>query len=64
MVNMQREFSNKIYTIKHNEVYDILVTQPVPDNLEAYYNSEDYISHTDASKSILDKSYQAVKKST
>lgn len=41
---------------------DMLVTQPQPENLELYYESEDYISHTDAQKSLTDKLYQAVKR--
>ncbi|WP_298505577.1 class I SAM-dependent methyltransferase [uncultured Maribacter sp.] len=41
---------------------DMLVTQPQPENLAAYYQSEDYISHSDASKTTMDKIYQRVKK--
>lgn len=41
---------------------DMLVTDPQPKNISVYYESEDYISHTDASKTIVDKIYQAVKK--
>lgn len=41
---------------------DMLVTQPVPANLARYYESTDYISHTDASHSFMDKLYQAVKR--
>lgn len=41
---------------------DMLVTQPLPANLAKYYESTDYISHTDASHSFVDKLYQAVKR--
>lgn len=41
---------------------DMLVTQPVPEDLAAYYESADYISHTDASQSFMDKLYQSVKR--
>lgn len=41
--------------------FDILKTQPVPENLDFYYQSEDYISHTDSAKSITDRIYQFVK---
>lgn len=42
---------------------DLLVTEPRPSDgdLASYYESDDYISHTDAKQSIMDKLYQAVK---
>ncbi len=49
------------FELKHNLDLDMLVTDPVPDNLSLYYESEDYISHTDAKKTFIDKIYQAVK---
>lgn len=39
----------------------ILKTEPVPEELFKYYESEAYISHTDSSKKITDKIYQLVK---
>ena len=45
-----------------DEELQMLVTTPEPKNLQKYYESDDYISHTDASKSVVDKMYQAVKK--
>ena len=56
--------SGEIYQVMMNSEYDMLVTVPVPDNLSEYYKSENYISHTDASKSLLDKVYQLVKNIT
>lgn len=41
---------------------DMLVTQPQPKNLERYYNSDVYISHTDSRRSLTDKLYQAIKR--
>ncbi|MEA1786467.1 class I SAM-dependent methyltransferase [Arenibacter sp. GZD96] len=41
---------------------DMLMTKPVPKVIEPYYQSETYISHTDASKSVLEKAYQFAKK--
>lgn len=41
---------------------EMLVTKPQPKEMEKYYNSKSYISHTDASKSFTDKIYQVVKK--
>ncbi|MFV8225341.1 class I SAM-dependent methyltransferase [Christiangramia aquimixticola] len=39
----------------------ILKTDPFPEDLNKYYQSEDYISHTDSSKTFQDKIYQIVK---
>ncbi|SHF71705.1 Ubiquinone/menaquinone biosynthesis C-methylase UbiE [Salegentibacter echinorum] len=41
--------------------FEILETLPKPENLAIYYESENYISHTDAKKSLTDKIYQGVK---
>ena len=41
---------------------DMLRTHPMPKNLPRYYESEDYISHTDAESSFTDKLYQWVKR--
>ena len=56
--------SNEVYKVKINKEYEMLVTTPVPDNLENYYKSENYISHTDSKKSFFDKVYQFVKNYT
>lgn len=42
---------------------DLLITQPQPDenNLGKYYESEDYISHTDGKRSLFEKAYHLVK---
>jgi 2-polyprenyl-3-methyl-5-hydroxy-6-metoxy-1,4-benzoquinol methylase len=56
--------SNEVYQVMINQEYELLVTNPVPENLSNYYKSEDYISHTDSKKSLLDKVYQAVKNIT
>ncbi|SDQ13980.1 class I SAM-dependent methyltransferase [Flagellimonas zhangzhouensis] len=54
--------SGESFSLLHDEDLDMLVTSPQPKNLSSYYESEDYISHTDASKSLTDKLYQWVKK--
>ncbi len=54
--------SQEEFELFHDVDLDMLVTRPHPENLESYYQSENYISHTDASISIVDKIYQAVKK--
>ncbi len=39
----------------------IFKTEPVPENLSRYYESEDYISHSDSKKNFREKIYQLVK---
>ena len=56
--------SQESYELLFNEEFEMMVTLPVPLDLEKYYKSEDYISHTDASKTIVDKIYQRVRKHT
>ena len=56
--------SGEVFQVKKNTEFDMLVTLPIPKNLSDFYESEDYISHTDSKKSIFDKVYQAVKNIT
>ena len=56
--------SEQLFDVKRNHAYDMLVTFPVPKNLEDYYKSEKYISHTDSKKGFFDKIYQFVKNYT
>ena len=51
------------FDLLYNEELDMLETYPMPslDILPSYYKSEAYISHTDSSKTLLDKIYQFVK---
>jgi len=44
-----------------DEDLQMLVTRPQPENLNPYYQSETYISHTDADQTLADKLYQSVK---
>lgn len=50
------------FELYHDEDLDMLITKPRPENLKKYYDSEVYISHTDAKKSLVDKVYQLVKR--
>lgn len=50
------------FVLLYDESLNMLVTKPQPQNLDKYYKSENYISHTDASTTIIDKIYQTVKK--
>lgn len=56
--------SDESYEVMYNKEYDMLVTSPVPVNLESYYASDSYISHTDSKKTIFDRMYQLVKNYT
>ncbi len=56
--------SKKTFQIDANESESILVTNPRPslEDLGRYYESDEYISHTDSSKGFVDRIYQVVKK--
>ncbi len=56
--------SQESYELLLNTDYDMMVTLPVPPDLENYYKSETYISHTDSSKNLIDKVYQRVRNHT
>lgn len=53
--------SGEQFELHRDEELDMLVTHPQPENLNPYYDSEDYISHTDSKKSFTDRLYQLVK---
>ncbi len=55
--------SKEIFDLYYDENLDMLITSPQPDleNLGRYYESEDYISHTDNKRSIFEKAYHFVK---
>ncbi len=56
--------SKEEFKLVRNDEYDLLITNPIPDNLSSYYESEEYISHTDSSEGIINKIYQRVRKYT
>jgi len=55
--------SNEKFELLHDESLDLLITDPQPneENLPKYYESEDYISHTDGKRSLFEKAYHLVK---
>lgn len=55
--------SGEFFELRYNESLDLLVTHPQPDEsqLSRYYESEDYISHTDGKRSIFERAYHFVK---
>ncbi|MEL6918022.1 MAG: class I SAM-dependent methyltransferase [Bacteroidota bacterium] len=54
--------SGEEFQLLHDVDFDMLITQPQPERLEEYYQSENYISHSDSNVTFLEKAYQAVKK--
>jgi len=55
--------SNEKFELVYNKKLDLLETFPQPkvEDLGKYYESVDYISHTDSKKTVIDKIYQIVK---
>ncbi len=55
--------SQENFDLLHNEELDMLVTSPQPslEKLPSYYESDDYISHTDGKRSLFEKMYHIVK---
>jgi 2-polyprenyl-3-methyl-5-hydroxy-6-metoxy-1,4-benzoquinol methylase len=53
--------SQEEFNLEWNKEKDILITSPVPAVLDSYYESEDYISHTDTKRNLLEIVYQSVK---
>ena len=55
--------SKETFDLYHDETLDMLITSPQPslENLGRYYESADYISHTDSKRSLFEKAYHFVK---
>lgn len=55
--------SKEAFDLHHNPEFDMLLTFPKPslENLPRYYESEDYISHTDGKRSLFEKMYHFIK---
>jgi 2-polyprenyl-3-methyl-5-hydroxy-6-metoxy-1,4-benzoquinol methylase len=55
--------SGETFDLYHDEISDMLITFPQPslENLGKYYESEDYISHTDNKRSLFEKAYHFIK---
>ncbi|WP_293891879.1 class I SAM-dependent methyltransferase [Flavobacterium sp.] len=55
--------SKEIFELHHNPEYDLLITfpKPSPEKLPRYYDSEDYISHTDGKRSLFERIYHLIK---
>jgi 2-polyprenyl-3-methyl-5-hydroxy-6-metoxy-1,4-benzoquinol methylase len=55
--------SKEIFELYKDESLDLLITTPQPkiEDLPKYYESEDYISHTDSKRSLFEKTYHFIK---
>lgn len=55
--------SRETFRLIKEENLELLVTEPQPklEDLSKYYESKDYISHTDSSKTLIEKIYQIAK---
>ena len=53
--------SQEDFTLVYDSVLKLYRTTPLPNDLKKYYESEDYISHTDSRRTLFDKLYQWVK---
>ena len=55
--------SKEIFELHYNSELDMLETSPLPapSELSKYYDTEDYISHTDAKRNLFEKVYHLVR---
>lgn len=55
--------SGETFELLYDSEFDMLITHPQPslEKLPSYYESVDYISHTDGNSSLFEKMYQFVK---
>lgn len=55
--------SKEVFDLHHNPEFDMLITFPKPslEKLPSYYESDDYISHTDGKRSLFEKMYHFIK---
>lgn len=54
--------SGETFDLVFNTNNDILETTPQPENLNKYYKSDDYISHTDSKRNLLEYVYHIIRK--
>ena len=55
--------SRETFSLFRDPETDLLITFPRPNetDLPSYYESEEYISHTDSNRTLMDKAYQLIK---
>ena len=54
--------SGQDFDLYHDEQWDMLLTYPVPDNLENYYESTDYKPHHHQNTSLFDRLYNFIRR--
>ncbi len=54
--------SGESFELHHDQKLDMLITKPQPEDLDRFYESETYISHTDSNNALFDRLYQWVKR--
>lgn len=69
MINLKvkdHSVSKEIFTLVENKKFGFLETTPKPDlkNLSKYYESTDYISHTNSKRNLFEKAYHFVREIT
>lgn len=53
--------TGEAFSLMHDEQIGMLITTPQPKNHDQYYNSADYISHTDSRRNLMERLYYLVK---
>ncbi|MEM1338720.1 MAG: class I SAM-dependent methyltransferase [Bacteroidota bacterium] len=53
--------SQEEFELHLDENTELLYTYPLPKDLDPYYDSDNYISHTDANRTLLERLYQIAK---
>ncbi|HEY0092130.1 MAG TPA: class I SAM-dependent methyltransferase [Flavobacterium sp.] len=56
--------SKEAFELYYNSEFDMLITSPTPEFIEKYYESDNYISHTDGNRSLFEQCYNFVKRFT
>ena len=54
--------SGELFVLEESDKAGVLRTSPIPHNLEEYYQSEAYVSHTDRRKSLRERLYYWAKR--
>ena len=54
--------SQEVFELVENQEFGFLETRPKPLHLDKYYESENYISHTDTKRNLFEKVYHLVRK--
>ncbi|HEX8269243.1 MAG TPA: class I SAM-dependent methyltransferase [Flavobacterium sp.] len=63
LIVVDHSVTKETFELHHNVELDMLITKPRPEDneLHRYYESEEYISHTDSKRSLFDRIYQQVR---